>query len=573
MSTHVEQIKERLSISDVVSSYVKLEKAGANFRAKCPFHNEKTPSFFVSPSRDSYYCFGCGVKGDIFSFVENFEGTDFKGALKTLAARAGVELAPVNKKDEDRKARLYNALEDATQFFEKNLETSKDAREYILGRGITDKTIETWRIGYILPEWQGLQSHLTNKGYTEKELLDVGLIKRSEKGSGYYDRFRGRVMFPIMDASGRVIAYSGRILPDKKNSEYKEDSAKYINSPETTLYEKSRVLYGYHIAKGSIRKHDFSILVEGQMDVVLSSQAGYTNTVAVSGTALTADQLLLIARLSNNVVIAFDADVAGVAAGGRGIDLALSRGMDVKVAALPKGKDPADLIKEGPDVWKQTVRSAKHVIDFYLAYLSDLHSDMRKLRLAVEKVVIPYVAHIPNKIDQAHFVGNIATSLQIAEDPVWDSVRSLQKKSNPLVETVFTGDSKVLRTRPDLIERRLFSILLWQEDLEEETRIVDTKQLRSTLSDIFGESSLKEKITAIVNNGDEHLFEIEQLYSEVENLEKEVEELCTSFRSEHLKDDYQKALNDLKKAEEKGDSKAVERAMKKCRELSEALHT
>ncbi len=573
MSTHVEQIKERLGIVDVVSSYIKLEKAGANFRARCPFHNEKTPSFFVSPSRSSYYCFGCGVKGDIFSFVEGFEGTDFKGALKTLAKRAGVELAPINKKDEDRRARLFNALEDATLFFEKNLQTSKEAHSYLLSRGITKNTITTWRLGYALPEWRSLYSYLTNKGYTEKELLEAGLIKRSEKGSGYYDRFRGRVMFPIMDAAERVIAYSGRILPDKGNSEYKEDSAKYINSPETDLYEKSRVLYGYSFAKNTIRKHNFSILVEGQMDVVLSNQAGYTNTVAVSGTALTADQLLLIARLSNNVVVAFDGDVAGISAGGRGIDLALSRGMDVKVAALEKGKDPADLIKEDVDIWKQAVRSAKHVIDFYLEYLSGIHTDMRKLRLAVEKIVIPYVTHIPNKIDQAHFVGNIASSLKIAEEPVWDSVRSFDKVRNTSEEVIKTNTNKDLISRPDLIEKRLLSVLLWQEGLTEDERNLDIEKLRLRLSEIIGEEFLKEKIRDFIDMGDGYLFEIERLYGEIENLEREVEELCSGLSAERLKDDYRSALKDLKVAEETGDTKVVEKALKRCRELSEMLRT
>ncbi len=572
MSTHVEQIKEKLGIVDVVSSYIKLEKAGANFRAKCPFHNEKTPSFFVSPSRNSYYCFGCGVKGDIFSFVEGFEGTDFKGALKTLAKRAGVELTPINKKDEDRRTRLYDVLEEATLFFEKNLQSSKDAHTYLLSRGITKDTIATWRLGYSLPEWKSAYSHLTDKGYTEKELLEAGLIKRSEKSSGYYDRFRGRVMFPIMDAAERVIAYSGRILPEDSNSEYKESSAKYINSPETVLYEKSRVLYGYNLAKNTIRKHDFSILVEGQMDVVLSSQAGYTNTVAVSGTALTADQLSLIARLSNNVVVAFDGDVAGISAGGRGIDLALSRGMDVKVAALDKGKDPADLIKEDADTWKQVVRSAKHVIDFYLEYLSGIHADVRKLRLAVEKIVIPYVVHIPSRIDQAHFVGNIASSLKIAEDPVWDSVRSFNRVLDTSVETIKTKVNDELSSRPNLIETRLLSIFLWQDGLAEDKRNIDIKKLHAGLSEIIGEDSFKKKITDFVDKGDSHLFEIERLYSETENLEEEVEELCADLSTERLKDDYRLALNDLKIAEKKGDTKAVEDALKLCRKLSEKLH-
>jgi len=424
MSSHVEQIKERLGIVDIVSSYIKLDKAGTNYKAKCPFHNESTPSFIVSPTRNTFYCFGCGAKGDVFSFVEQFEGTDFKGALKTLAERAGVEITPLNKEKEDKKTRLYSALEEATTFFENTLEEHAEAKNYIKERGISKKSIETWRIGYAPASWTAMLDALQSKGYSEQELLDAGLIKPSPKGVGHYDRFRGRIMFPIMDSSGRVIAYSGRILPSKENLEFKEDSAKYINSPETTFYEKSRVLYGFHIAKNSIRKHDFSIIVEGQMDVVLSHQAGFTNTVAVSGTALTEHQILLLSRLSGNLVMAFDADSAGIAAGGRGIDLALSHGMDVKVAALPVGKDPADLVSEEKEVWRATIRGAKHVVEFYLDHLEEKYDDMRKRRVAVGSTVIPYIAQIPNKLDQAHFVELTATHLGLAQDPIWDSVRN-----------------------------------------------------------------------------------------------------------------------------------------------------
>ncbi|MFA6274514.1 MAG: DNA primase, partial [Candidatus Paceibacterota bacterium] len=340
MNSPVQKIKERLSIEEVVSSYIKLERAGANLKAKCPFHNEKTPSFFISPDRGSYYCFGCSAKGDIFTFVEEFEGLDFKGALKLLAEKAGVQLEDYkyNKEAESEKEKLYRAMEEATKFFENNLIENSEVLNYLKSRGLEDKTIKDFRIGFIKNDWRELYTFLQKKGFTEIELEKAGLIKKTEKG--YYDRFRGRIMFPISDSSGRIIAFSGRLFQDDGKS------AKYLNSPETPIFNKSSVLYGLDRAKESIRKNNFSILVEGQFDLILSHQAGFRNTIATSGTALSdstiskenvVSNLGLLRRLSGNIVLAFDADKAGFNAANRASKIALSFGMDVKVASMPDG--------------------------------------------------------------------------------------------------------------------------------------------------------------------------------------------------------------------------------------------
>jgi DNA primase len=297
MSTPVEKIKERLTIEEVVSSYIKLEPAGKNFKAKCPFHNEKTPSFYVSPDRNSFYCFGCGAKGDIFSFVQQFEGLDFMGSLKMLADRAGVPLVFEKTESKSEKERLYMILEDATRFFEGGLAARPEAQEYLKKRGIKAETARDFRLGYVPNEWRLLYTHLKNKKYNDAEIEKAGLAKRAEqKEKGFYDRFRGRVMFPIADSSGRIIAFSGRILVDD------DSSAKYLNSPDTILFNKSTVLYGIDKAKQDIRTKNYTILVEGQMDLVLSHQAGIKNTVAVSGTAL-ADTLTDRENVVNNLGI------------------------------------------------------------------------------------------------------------------------------------------------------------------------------------------------------------------------------------------------------------------------------
>src|SRR3989338_177774 len=271
MDSPAQQIKERLPIEEIISSYLKLIPAGRNFKAKCPFHNEKTPSFFVSPERNSYYCFGCGAKGDIFTFVEEFEGLDFRGALKLLAVRAGVILESYNQREEGEKEKLYRITEEASLFFEKNMKNNAEVLSYLKNRGLNDESIKNFRIGFVKNDWRESYSYLTGRGFRDSELEKAGLVKKTEKG--YYDRFRGRIMFPISDSSGRIIAFSGRIFVDDGKS------AKYLNSPETPIFNKSSVLFGIDKAKEAIRKNNFSILVEGQMDLILAHQAGFKNTV------------------------------------------------------------------------------------------------------------------------------------------------------------------------------------------------------------------------------------------------------------------------------------------------------
>ncbi|MCH7756612.1 DNA primase, partial [Patescibacteria group bacterium] len=422
-SSSVDQIKERLGIVDVVSTYLTLEKAGSNLKAKCPFHNEKTPSFFVSPSRNTFYCFGCGVKGDIFSFVEQFEGLDFKGALKVLSERAGVPLAFESQSVRDDRTRLYELLGEATSYFESSLKNDKKAQAYLVERGLTPETTLKFQIGYARGEWNAVYDHLIGKGYSESEIEKAGLIKLSESDSTsekkikkrrYYDRFRGRVMFPIADSSGRVIAFSGRLFPEEG------ESAKYINSPETILFSKSKVLYGYDKAKYTIRKANFSIVVEGQMDLLMSHQAGFPNTVALSGTALTIDQIKALKRLSSNIVLAYDADQAGVVSSGRSAELALSEGMDVKVATIPSGVDPADLARKGAKYLRNAVRTSKHIVDFYLDKLTEEKKDDRAYGRAVVERVLPFVGRIESEIDRAHVVGKVARQLNISAGIVWE---------------------------------------------------------------------------------------------------------------------------------------------------------
>ncbi|MBA3550953.1 DNA primase, partial [Patescibacteria group bacterium] len=429
-SSTVEKVKEKLGIADVIGSYITLEKAGTNYKAKCPFHNEKSPSFFISPDRNNYYCFGCGAKGDIFTFVQEFEGLDFMGALKILADRAGVPLERDNPTFRTEREKLYIAMEHATLFFQRQLGAKSDARDYLKKRGIIEKTAKEWRLGYAPVEWKSLFLYLKTKGFKPEDIEKVGLIKASEKVHGdYYDRFRGRIMFPIFDPSGRVIAFSGRQFePDGTQ-------AKYINSPETALFEKSKVLYGYDKAKLEIRKRDFSLLVEGQMDLLMAHQIGLTNAVASSGTALTHEQLEILRRLSNKVVIAYDGDKAGVSAASRGWQLALNVGMDVKIAQFPEGKDPADLAIESPEILKASIDGARHIIDVELDHIIRNEKDPREKVLKIEKNIIPYLSEIQSEIEKSHFISKISHEAHIKEDVLWKEVRKREMLTRPITST------------------------------------------------------------------------------------------------------------------------------------------
>ena len=274
--TTVEEIKARIPVEDLVGSYVKLDRAGKSFKGKCPFHNEKTASFFVSPERGGYYCFGCGAKGDIFNFVEQFEGLDFKGALKVLADKAGVPLV-FDQKGESERDQLFRIMEDAAKFFEEQYAKSKEAQEYVNGRGIKTETREVFRVGWAPEGWNHLHDYLKKKGWSQTVMEKAGLIKGKEgSANNFYDRFRGRIMFPISDSSGRIVAFTGRILKAD------DKSAKYLNSPDTLLYDKSSILFGLDKAKTEIRRLNYTIMVEGQMDLIMSYQAGVKNIVAAS---------------------------------------------------------------------------------------------------------------------------------------------------------------------------------------------------------------------------------------------------------------------------------------------------
>ncbi len=426
MSDAVEQIKERLNILDVVGGYVELHRAGKSFKGKSPFSAEKTPSFYVSPERGMYYCFSTSQGGDIFTFIQKMEGVEFKEALKLLAEKAGVELVPEKPEQKTERDRAYAALAAATTFYQTWLTKHPAAYDYVIARGLMPVTIARWQIGYAPgpPQygWRHTREYLTSEGYATEEQLRVGLIKETGSGKEPFDVFRDRVVFPLCDAAGRVVGFSGRILT--KDTE----APKYMNTPDTFLYHKSSLLYGFDKAKEGIRKLDFTLIVEGQFDVVLCHQAGYHNTVAVSGTALTLEHVQQLERFSRRVVLALDADKAGIAAMKRAAEVMLQRGFDIKVAELPDGRDPADIIAADAQAFKKVVGSGVHVIEFLLHVLRRQYADDRAYKLKARDEVLPFVLLLPSRIDQEHFVGVIATALHTSTEAIRFELERLRER-------------------------------------------------------------------------------------------------------------------------------------------------
>ena len=568
MSSEVEQIKERLSIVDVVGGYVKLEKAGQNFKAKCPFHNEKTPSFFVSPDRGSYYCFGCAAHGDIFTFVQNFEGVDFRGALQNLASRAGVELRKTDRTNDNRKERLYAAADAAAEFFETELSKNSAAHSYVLSRGITDKTIQNFRIGFAPLEWRTLRAHLESKKFTTEELILAGLAKRSEKGE-VYDVFRGRIMFPISDSSGRIVAFSGRTLDEKENP------PKYLNTPETELYSKSRTLFGLDKAKSSIRKFDHAILVEGQMDLVMSHQAGFTNTVAVSGTALSenaaeenASGISLITRLTKNLKIAFDPDDAGVKAALRAARIGLSLGMDVKIVSGIEGEDPADTVRRDPKVWKDILGQSVGVVTFLVDSILKKTTDQKKIRNAVRDEAFPFILLADKKTERDRYVKEIHETTGISETALWEDLKSVPLRNSPMpsLENSLRSNSSrsgIGNSSATTSNRVLGILALLSEKNDVAKRAKALQEASPADFERFETMSKEEK-----NN---LAFEAEVLYDN-RDLEKNFNELVLHLEEGRLSSLLEEKFAQVYKAEKEKDVGKAKVLLKECGDISKRIN-
>ncbi len=575
INSPIDEIKNKLDIVEVIQGYIKLEKAGANFRAPCPFHSEKKPSFFVSPARQIWHCFGCGKGGNIFNFVMEIEGMEFGDALRLLAQKAGIELRKQDPQIVTQKQHLYEICEIAAQFFETQLEKSKigqEVKEYLLNRGIKKESIEKWRIGYAPDVWEGLSNFLMGKEYKREEIINAGLAVKKENQNNYldsYDRFRRRIMFPIFDLNGQVVGFTGRIF-EKQD---KEETAKYVNTPSTLLYDKSRILYGLDKAKISIRKENKCILVEGQTDVIMSHQVGNENVIATSGTALTPYQLTILKRYTENLITGFDMDSAGDSATKRGIELAQEQGFNIKVIAMPENLDPADVISKNPDDWEKMIENSKSILEFYFdsAFSKD-NSKTPEGKKNIAKALLPILKKIPNKIEQFHWIQKMAQKLEAREQDIQDELKKIVVQPVQVAQPVqavevgidIFSNNKNGAGRKQILEQRILSLVLMSEEnlhYIDENLIsllsIRTQEILNNLKKDF-DFFKKPEITQELKDFLDTLSLKQEIEQENIDYEKEIQICAGEIKIMETKNRLDAISREIKKAEQEKNTEKVD---------------
>ncbi|MFH0873382.1 MAG: DNA primase [Candidatus Komeilibacteria bacterium] len=588
--TTAEEVKSRLDIVDIVKEYIPLKQTGSNWRANCPFHQEKTPSFMVSKEKQIWHCFGCNQGGDVISFVQQYEGLEFPEALKLLADRAGVVITttPGQGPSAGEKSLLWQLNELAGSHWQEALwsatPAAKKTREYLFGRGLQEATIKQWGLGLSSEAWDDLYQFLRQAGQRDQELIHSGLIQ--QKDGRMFDRFRSRLMFPIRDVQGKICGFTARTLAGIVFAQ-EDFGGKYINSPQTAVYNKSAILYGLDLAKAAVKQADYIIVVEGNMDAIMSHQAGVKNVVAVSGTALTGDQLRLIKRFTHNIVLAFDADAAGSQALYKsGVVSAADFDMNVKAAMITGAKDPADIIQHNPDDWKQLLRQSIPIVDFYyqeiLKRVDLSRADHKKM--AIDKM-LSILAALKSKVEQDHYVKKLGSDLGISENILWEQLRSVaQRQSNDSrpAEPVkqITHDDVLAETLLAIIAARPLSLgavidriepevlnEVWQP-LYKKIIIYYTKNQSGDLQGLTATLEPSESPTwsRIVYRADASYLDWAD-----KALESELESIIKRLKVRHLKERMRTLSDSIARAERTGDRLEVERLTIEFNDLSQKL--
>ncbi len=479
----IDDIRQRVDLVEVVSEYVPLQKAGRSYRALCPFHTEKHPSFFVFPEQQSWHCFGsCSTGGDVFSFLMRKENLDFSEALRLLSEKTGVPLAPKPQHEAAEKGRLFQLNKIAAEYYQQLLHSpaGEEAQNYLAGRGISPESITEFQLGFSPNGWQALQHHLTQIGYEEKDLVRAGLTVEGEGGS--YDRFRNRLMFPISDPQGKVVGFGARALDDSL--------PKYLNSPQTMTFDKSSILYGIDLAKKAIRGQDMAVVVEGYTDVITAHQYGFTNVVASMGTALAEKQVDILKRLTKNIVLAFDADAAGEEATWRGV-VRYENTLDaeVRVIILPPGKDPDDILREDAAAWQELTSKALPAVDFiFNAVSSKLDLTQAGDKSSAVEQLLPLVVEMKDLVRQSHYLQKLTRLVGVDERVLEAQLRRLQPSKR---RRVGPGGQQLPTLQPTLsspLEEYCLALLLQHPEFKEGTR--------GLLPDYFAESKNRQLFIA-----------------------------------------------------------------------------
>jgi len=583
----IEEIKNRLDIVSVVGSYLHLTKAGKNYKASCPFHAEKTPSFMVSPEIGVYKCFGCGKSGDIFSFVEEFEHVDFKDALDILAEKAGVRLVKMSPTGEKtRKEKILEANFLSAEFYHYLLTQHKFgevARNYLKNRGITDSTVKDFQMGYAPRSWDSLGNFLIKKNFLVTDLAAGGLVKSKTTGRGFFDMFRGRLMFPLKDTRSRVIGFSGRTLFNEE--------PKYINTQETEIFKKESFLFGINLAKDAIKKKKFAVVVEGEFDMITPFQHGLTNIVASKGTSLTRHQIGILKNLCDEMVIFFDTDTAGQEASLRGIELAESEGINVKIGELPdKYKDPDEAVRADSAGFFSCVKNSLGVYDYYIAQAKkrfDLKDSIGKKKAG--DFVVSKIAGIVNPIEKEHHIKHLAEILDVSQNAVWDLIKNYETKKALGIKSNEDIDETGKAAKGDA-EELLLAVLLKapidtsQKNLNKldprDFKRGENSQIFTALKDYLISRKKPLDIKVFLLNLPDNLKEIVQaLYlkdiSDIafypDKLEKQLTNLSLKLKREAVKAELNEISGKIKTAEREAREEELKTLSDRFKELSKIL--
>ncbi|MDD3066532.1 MAG: DNA primase [Candidatus Gracilibacteria bacterium] len=546
----VAEIKSRLSIVDVVSQYTQLKKAGRNFKACCPFHNEKTPSFIVSPDRQFAWCYGCQTGGDIFKIVELLEGVDFKEALKILADKAGVEL-PTNfsggaKKEQ--RDKLVEINEAAADYFIAELAKSKEAQKYLAGRNLKAETIEEWKIGFAPNGYANLFPKLLEKGFSKKDLVEASIAGVKEFASDeLFDKFHNRITFPIRDHRGSIVGFTARILSDGE--------PKYLNSSESPVFQKGAILFGFSQAREAIREKKFAVIVEGQLDVISCHQAGFRNVVASSGTALTSYHLTAVKNLVESVVFCFDADKAGIESTRRALELAAAMDINAKVVILPDGfKDPDEAIQKDPQIFADAVASAVTPLEFFfMRVYAEANFSEAATKKKVARELLSYAAQIASAVEREDFIHRLSLKIGVSEAALAEELAGL-KITSPVIakEEEKLAAPEKFRIR-DLLTGMVLAFSEISETLSSELSQVGLAEITVTENEEklallasdkyadFSDAKIREEMLALISQL--NFKSTKDRKQELKLAMQQAEEAGDEEKAAQLYEEYQQLLN------------------------------
>lgn len=533
-----EEIRSRVDILEVISEHVTLKRVGRNYMGLCPFHTEKTPSFSVSQEYQAYHCFGCGEHGDVFSFVMKVDGLTFPEALEKLAKRAGVDISRLQTQQFSQKDQLVRINALAASYYRELLRRVQTPMSYLKERGFADETIQEFRLGYAAPAWDGLTSFLTKKGINPADAARAGLLIKSERGDGYYDRFRNRIMFPILDIHEQVIGFGGRALSN-------EDQPKYLNSPETPLFNKTRALYGLHLARKKIAEADQAIVVEGYTDAIACHQAGFRNCVATLGTSLTREHISILSRFTKHIVLAYDADSAGVTAALRAASMFEEAGCDVRIARLPGGDDPDSMLTKGLTAeFAAAISQALPIVDYQLVTLIEKSDTTTpEGRADMLKAATRILAGIPSQIEREKYIRalaryhpNFETGTTKAEDHLRKDIDLIARRhQRNHIRDTSSGKQTTRRTALEKAELSILRALIRGEasatNITQELRPEDfsTEITKSAAEIVYGELEQKGTVslTSLLENARD---EVGQLLASI-TMQEEWEPITEKFLS------------------------------------------